>query len=229
MSRQHPTFVSSILDWHLPDVQWRQFARDRLAKSDLHFDGEDINDQEGTLVGWGRLLGVDEAAELYGNQPWFRSEDYGKYRGRPVGYLAWEHIDSAVEFAEAVSWGFRGRIGRADRENAIDPIIERSYSLVDLTSKFGFEDGDYFLSRTDEEYCAAMTNRICAELAKVGYQSFLGFSPDTIHNPLRLHAALEVKTKPIEPTANLLRPLSVKLLVLDSRVYKNHADFWEWP
>src|SRR5688572_20690501 len=185
-------FAAAILGAHLPaGADWRRYAADCLARRGLRLDGDRVMEGEGDgYVALARLHDPAEAEAAFGRQPWFSLADRGEYRGRPVGFFSWEHYGASEEpFDQMAVFDLRGTIGRLDTGEAREPIIERRYTLDNLLSKFGFDDGDGLLRIEGTAYDDAMCTRIEAALAAAGYPASIGVGINrdtTIHNPVTL-------------------------------------------
>ena len=231
-------FVAAILSAHLPDgADWRRFAADCLARRGLRLDGDRVLEGEGDgHVALARLHDPAEAEAAFGREPWFSLADRGEFRGRPVGFFNWEHYGASEEpFDQLAVLDFRGTIARLDSGASREPVTERRFTLDNLLSKFGFDDGDALLRIDGTAYDDAMCSRIESALAAAGTPAAIGvaINRDTsIHNPVTLIGGLlrRPSGEEIPATDEILGRIQVELVTYNLELLSaREKEFWRWP
>lgn len=231
-------FVAAILEAHLPaGADWRRFVADCLQRRGLRLDGDRVLEGEGDgHVALARLHDPAEAEAAFGREPWFSLADRGEFRGRPVGFFNWEHYGASEEpFDQLAVLDFRGTIGRLDSGASREPVIERRFTLDNLLSKFGFDDGAALLRTDGTAYDDAMCSRIESALAAAGTPAAIGvaINRDTsIHNPVTLIGGLlrGPSGEEIPATDEILGRIQVELVTYNLELLSaREKEFWRWP
>jgi hypothetical protein len=228
-------FAAAVLDAHLAaGSDWRAQVVEAAARRGLAMAGEEVR-RAGEFIGWAHMLDPAEAEAAFGGAPWFSLADRGAFRGRPVGFLNWEHYGEGVApFDQLAVFDLRGTVGRIDSGEAREPIAWKRYRLDALLSRFGFDDGDALLTLPGGDYEEAMARRIEAALAEAGYPAALGVGISrevTAHNPVVLAGGLLRRASDwteVPATADILARIEVELLAFDLDLLGD-AEFWRWP
>ena len=225
------TFVAAIPQHKNQTDNWREWLRLQLAASHIVLTGDDRLEYEADLIGFFQFIELEEARTLFHAEPWFaltqESPQCPWFQGL-AGFFNWTHaadqtiaeehlLPRLVQVGSII-------IARTDNHNFKQPVRLVEFSLTNLLSKHGFDDGDAFLSR-DEDYLMYVYDELahCIETAHLeGHITLL----NTIHNPLQLSEDLCRDGKPVSNEMLTLAELSVEIWAYDWDVLKDWA-FWQ--
>lgn len=212
------TWWASVLG--LPETDWRaDFAR-AAADLGVAIDAGDeplvwVNER---LYAVGRFVdaaNADAARRRRSPCPYFTAP--------PVGVIEWTELDPGARNDWVRAWMRHGRglIGRG-------PVVRSAAALHalplrGLTSKWGFDDGDCFLTRDGDAldgYATALRNTFQTALDEADLEGAVGWLEATCHNPLRVYG----HRQSIGSTAALAR-LSARAWVWDESLLTDRELF----
>lgn len=177
----HAGFSAALLRWGVrlgDDGQlWRELYGGPLA------------------AGTYRLLEPVEAREELAGAPWLGMEPCCPLVGPVVGFLAWTPF-AGWDPPEAGGSGLaglaipilresRGLLARLADDRIAQPVREVAFDLAGLASRWGFDDGERFLTREDGDYARCACRAAEEALRAAGLSGYVQWV-QTSHNPLRL-------------------------------------------
>lgn len=218
------THVVSVMDGHIQGEDWRRHVRQGFESSGLHLqDNGDIS-RGGDNVGIYSFVTLAEAGELFGGQSWFSLAPEGPWIGKPTGFLAWM-VYRKTDIAYIVSWVCRGTVARLDGRESRKLAGLNEFSLGNLRGKHGFDDGDAFLFRDNDDYWRYVLTEIERVLTGAGCVGNVGVF-GTHHNPVRLSGDLTRGAETIDHDDCLLDNLRVKLYMRNLSLLSS-SPFWD--
>ena len=159
---------------------------------ELHSRGIAIHDErlrvDGELIGFARLVDVEDARVWYGEASWMQPSA-SPWVGPPAGVIGWTHsVDDHVareRLLQALIELGRGPFVRrvTERDEVLESFVRRRFSLANLVQRHGFDDGAALL-RNDAEYMTAAVAIAQEALRAAGYVADVGTWPSD--NPLRI-------------------------------------------
>lgn len=144
-----------------------------------------------------------------------------------VGYFLWRLVASEEEqasFVQTVVQIARGDVVRMSDMAVRSYICQREFSLGDLALRFGFDDGDVFLDRSDSPYLESVRDTLQQALTHAGFDGLVG-TRSTHHNPLRLATALYRNGREVRSPVDALADHTVTLWAYDVRLLGD-SDYW---
>ncbi|HVK68713.1 MAG TPA: hypothetical protein VM694_29845 [Polyangium sp.] len=159
-------------------------------------------------IGTYRILDPDEARRTWKAAPWFDIEYPCPWVGDVLGYCAVTLASSAqatrnappridrdfflIPFVHAA----RGILARPDGAWR-HLVVEHHHAVENVANKYGFSDGDLFLTRDDGSYLQAILDDANEKIRAAGAEGEVYFC-GTSHNPVRLGDELKKDGKPVE-------------------------------
>lgn len=188
-SGRFPPCVSVVLEQPGIGTEWKSWLTFELALRGVMLDtNEDIIQDEMPIGGF-RFLELDETAAMLQHSNAEVSALDCPWVGRIRGSLGWIRADVNDEFLKAflptLARRCRGPFIQTDRKIQYDPLRQMKFSLKDLTSKYGFNDGEAFLSRDEPGYLDYVRQEAESALVRAGIKASVG-TTETHHNPLRI-------------------------------------------
>ena len=188
----HPWYVYLLAFRKAPDHQtdWIKVLTEPRYPMYCRFDPDGfIYREKDHAIGQYRFVSCEEVGNAFPDVPG-KAKSQCPYVEEVQGYLNfefWEQYPPLEERIELVSqWLYLsyGWLVRMDTGQHIDAIVQKSFPLNDCISKWGFEDGDFFLDKK-----GAYTDDVWAGIRAVLHQ--LGLKPviqpfGTSHNPFRI-------------------------------------------
>jgi hypothetical protein len=182
-------------------------------------------EESGALIGFFRFLEAEECEtvlrvaniEVHAREcPW----------GGPVrGALGWEGASSVEDllrvFLPSLIRLGRGPLVRTEDGACYEPLRQVTFSLSNLTGKFGFEDGEAFLGDSSD-YLKYAQHEAQTALARAGLEAQVSVL-ETAHNPLRIWGPVTRNGKQVPET--VLQQLSMTLWAFDWSGLRDVA-FW---
>lgn len=209
----------------------------------------------GLTVGRCMALTMKDAAERFGSAAPFLSWKSGcPYIGEVARLIAWNQFlmpdppgrrGAFTNIVHSLLTASAGFVFRLDTSELVPLVVERELPLSDLANRWGFKDGELFLTRKESAYSASCCAAAVAAMADMGLKAQVEWVP-TSHNPLRLawheSASFLRKRLGLEPRRNpALYGQDGRLKDVDSLDGGNfkiwcrdfslleRADFWETP
>jgi hypothetical protein len=220
-----PSYLAIILDQPAMGPEWKSWLTYELALRRVLLGTDGTIEDDATLVGFFRFLEPQECEAV------LRALDVQVHaRGCPWagsvrGALGWDGAGSVEDllrsFLPSLIRLGRGPLLRTEDGAHQEPLRQVDFSLENLTGKFGFEDGEAFLSRS-ADYLEYARHEAQATLARAGLDAQVAVV-ETAHNPLRIWGPVTRNGK--EVSENVLRDLSMTLWAFDWSCLRD-VTFW---
>jgi hypothetical protein len=217
-------YVATILGEEGPQASWPEGFLARLSEWGIALDplGNDrwmISTFQGSAYGAAALFGLEAGRARYQSAAWasLRSACPFLEDLSTLGFLEWEEWDAVPEAREewltALVKEGKGLIARPGSGRYRSAVVELRRSASGLRSKYGFEDGDIFLTRDGGRrgYRAALCRQIEQMLAAHGLYTQVGGPEVSCHNLFRSYGGFyrdADRAAPIEDEAKISRRLS---------------------
>lgn len=175
---------------------WREHLRQGLAASGVQLaeGGGLLRAFQGAplAVGSYQLLDPPEARRAFPEAAWLGWSSSCPFVGPPLGYLVWNHhlVWSAGgselgELVRPILREGRGFVARTADGRLAEAVRPGSFGLAELTSRWGFGDGERLLEREEGDFARYACAGCEEALRKAGFVGSVQWVP-TSHNPLRL-------------------------------------------
>ena len=222
------TFVAAIPKQDNQSNDWQHWLRQDLAVSQLFLTNDEQILHADELIGFFRLIELEEANTLFQQASWFTLAEECPWFSGTAGFFNWTHtvselaaknhlLPKLVELGCPVS-------ARTDNGHFKQAIGLVEFDLTNILSKFGFEDGDALLSR-DEGYLIYVYKEITQCLDRAGLEGHVAIL-ETAHNPLMLSEDLLQDGEKVDDDALKLATFSVRIWAHDWNILKD-AEFWQ--
>lgn len=222
------TFVAAISYPKKYTDNWQLWFSHQLADSKFSMATDDSLLHENEIIGFYRLIDPEEANTLFGSQEWFSLAQECPWFHGLIGFFNWTHVaDQAIAeehlLPKLIQTGSTV-IARTDSQQFKLPVRLVEFSLANLLSKHGFEDGDAFLSR-EEEYLMYVYDKLTRAMEEAGLEGHIALL-ETAHNPLQLSQDLIRDGKPVSDERLVLSELSVQFWAYDWDILRD-CMFWQ--
>ncbi|ADO72175.1 hypothetical protein [Stigmatella aurantiaca] len=220
-----PSHLAIILDQPAIGPEWKSWLTYELALRGLLLGTDGTVKEDRTLLGFFRFLGVQECeavlratrVEVHAREcPW---------AGPMRGALGWEDAGSGEallnSFIPVLIRRSRGPLIRLEDGVHHEPLRQVTFSLSNLTGKFGFEDGEALLCDSSD-YLEYARNEAQAALTRAGLEAQVSIT-QTAHNPLRIWGDVTRNGKKISET--VLQDFSMTLWAFDWSCLRDET-FW---
>lgn len=221
-----PPHLAVILDQMAMGPEWKSWLTYELALRGILLGMDGTIEEGGTLIGFFQFLEPEECrAVLQATSVEVRAQEC-PWAGPVRGALGWESAGSVEDLLRSflpllIRLG-RGPLVRTEDGTHYEPLRRVAYSLYNLTSKFGFEDGDAFLS-SSSDYLEYARHEAQAALARAGLEAQVSLIDNTAHNPLRTWGPVTRNGKEVPEV--VLRELSMTLWAFDWSCLRD-VTFW---
>jgi hypothetical protein len=218
--------VASIPGPRIAPPDWRAWLEDRFATSRLALGEQGWLFHADGPIAWYELMDAASGRDRFQSEEWFPFLDLSPWQGRVAAFLTWNHAPSAYLaseflFPKLVELGaLIAHLERADFRRTVRPM---QFSLDGLLSKFGFEDGDAFVTQ-DEDYVMAVRDAMLSAIDASGLEGHITCFGGH-HNPLRLTGDLLRDGQPVADAAASLGRMSVTFDRRDWSVLQD-KEFW---
>lgn len=191
-SGRFPPCVSVVLDQPGMGPEWKSWLTFELALRGVTLSTEGELVQDEMMFGAFRFLDLDETAEMLHHANANTKVLDCPWAGRIRGALGWIRMDVDTVFLKAflptLARRCRGPFIQTDEKIQRDPLRLMEFSLKNLMSKYGFDDGEALLSR-EPDYLDYARREAESALTRSGIKASVG-STETHHNPLRIWGPL---------------------------------------
>ena len=143
-----------------------------------------------------RFLSVEEAKQQL-DPAWLQPAEQCPYLGTLEGFVNWEWWQGLVSYEDrefmTLSWlrYSNGFIARPDSKESFSFVKKLSYPLRDITSVYGFEQGEVFLKEVDSSYFSELQELVIHKLNTLGIQKETDPYYSTGRNELYLKEPIE--------------------------------------
>jgi hypothetical protein len=223
------TFTAAIPKRDSQTDNWHEWLQQYFEASNLFLSDDENLYYGDNLVGFYRLLELEEAKASFQSTSWFTltTAEVCLWLGSIVGFFNWTHApdQSLAEehlLPKLVSLGCPV-IARTDNNHFKQAIRRMEFDLTNLLSKYGFEDGDALLSR-DEDYLLYVHQEINQRLEKAGLNGHVTIL-ETAHNPLMLSEDLLQNGKKVSNERGTLSKLLIDIWAYDWSILRD-VEFW---
>lgn len=220
-----PSYLAIILDQPTMGPEWKSWLTYELAMKGLHLRTDGTLEEDGALLGFFRFLEPQECEAVLRKASIEVGAQECPWAGPVRGALGWAGIGSVEDllrsFLPLLIRLWRGPVVRTNDGAHYEPFRRVSFSLENLTGKFGFEDGEAFLSDS-ADYLEYARHAAQAVLARAGLEAQVSVL-ETSHNPLRIWGPVTRNGKELSET--VLRDLSMTLWAFDWSCLRD-VTFW---
>lgn len=222
-----PPYVAVILDQPAMGPEWKSWLTFEMALRGVLLGTDETLKDDGLVIGFFRFLELDETHEVLRAANVQVSALECPWAGPVRGAIGWMSLTSYGDllrnFLPFMVRQGRGPFIRTDDGAYYEPVRRVTFSLGNLLGKFGFEDGDAFLSH-EPDYLEYARREAEAVLERAGLEAPIG-ATETIHNPLRVWGPVTRKDKGKKVSDVVLDGLSMTIWAYDYRCLKD-VTFW---
>jgi hypothetical protein len=184
---------------------------------------------EPRVIGYYRLLTAEEGRAEFSDEAFLKASNDCPFTGEVLGFLNFEFL-SSTELQQAGSlnnkeWFLvpiqkecRGILARVDTSYFRSILCCQEFSLDNITSKWGFNDGDFFISN-GPCYSEAVITEIQKILEGEGLRGEVYFCSSS-HNTVRLTGPLYQAGEEVDPYSILSR-LAIKIWGYDEQILQD--------
>lgn len=218
------TYVAVLLGDEAQRASWPESFLDRLRAWGIELDplGEGrflLSTFSNCAYGAVELLGPEAGRARHSGEAWATMPSPCPFLEdlSILGFVAWEEWESDPEarkewLTPLVKEG-NGFIVEPDTGRYRSAVVELHATATGLLSKYGFDDGDIFLTRDDGRrgYRGALCRRMERTLAAHGIHTYVGGPEVTCHNLCLSYGGFyldEARTIPLEDEDEIYRRLS---------------------
>lgn len=220
------TFVAAIFQHKDQTDNWQDLVRQELSSSQFFLEVEDRLYHTDDLIGFYQFIELEEGPSLFHGTPWYALIQECPSFLKLVGFFNWTHVASETLAKECLVPSLVQNsifIARTDNLEFKRCARLSDLSLINLLSKFGFDDGAAFLRR-DEEHLLGIYDKIIQCMQAAGLEGHVVLL-ETAHNPLQLSGDLYRDGKRVKDEMLALEDLSVTIWAYDWNILSDPI-FW---
>ena len=221
------TFVAAIPKQDCKTDNWHEWLRQIFEASYLFLEKDEELLYKDNLIGFFRLMEPEEAKPLFQSTLWFPLINECPWLNGEVGFFNWTHAVDQIAAEEHLLPKLIGLgcpvMVRTDDNRFKQAVRLIEFDLTNILSKYGFEDGDAFLSR-DQNYLLYVYKQIAHCLEKAGLEGHVAIL-ETAHNPLMLSEDLLQNGEKVSDERQTLAALSIKIWAYDWNILRD-SEFW---
>lgn len=220
-----PSHVAVVLDQPNMGPEWKSWLTFELALRKVVLGTDEVISDEDGFIAFFRFMELEEVQEILRAAHVEISALQCPWGGAVRGAIAWDGNcwDVMHRLVPRLLWRSRGPVLRTEDGAYREPLRKVTFSLMELTSKHGFDDGDAFLSH-DPDYLEYACREATAALAAGGLEAGVG-SIDTHHNPLRIWGPVRRLDQREEVQEWELGKLSMAIWAYDTS-FMSDVSFW---